>query len=105
MDETRLRPRLHSDKSLNAFYFLRTGLALTNLAWCEEKLDKIRFNPPELKTIKQSQMVSQPVCQGSTQTTVAKPNRGAEIPTWSQPAERSVVFLCFSALNTKQLFR
>ena len=70
MDETRLRPRLHSDKSLNAFYFLRTGPALPNLA---EKLDKIRFNPPELKTIKQSQMVPQPPCQGSTQTTVAKP--------------------------------
>ena len=73
MDETRLRPRLHSDKSLNAFYFLRTGPALPNLAWCEEKLDKIRFNPPELKTIKQSQMVWRVVAP-ATQTTVAKPN-------------------------------
>ena len=87
------------DKSLNAFYFLQTSSALLNLAWRDEEFDKIRFNPPELKTIKQSQMVSATVSE--LHTTVAKP----EISTWNCRAENVVFLFSDFSANSKERCR
>ena len=99
MDDSRLRPTLDFDKSLNAFYFLWTGPGLAWPAWCDEKLDKIRFTPPPPPRVENNQTIPDGLCWVLSQPAPHKQqlqNR-AEISTWNRRA--------FSVGNTEQLCR